>query len=68
MRTTYLEAGRPVTVLARWRPPSKTDPAPACPPWLHWHGPSGTAPRNVAIRRADGSAAVRPFRGLRKPT
>ncbi|WP_395108665.1 hypothetical protein [Actinomadura sp. SCN-SB] len=72
MRTTYLEAGRPVTVLARWRPPSKTDPASACPPWLHWHGSSGTAPRtaprNVAMRRADGSVVVRPFRGLRKPT
>ena len=27
----------------------------------------GTGPRNVAIRRADGSVVVRPFRGLRKP-
>lgn len=29
-------------------------------------GPGG-GPRNVAIRRADGSVVVRPFRGLRKP-
>ena len=27
----------------------------------------GKGPRNVAIRRADGSTVVRPFRGLRKP-
>jgi hypothetical protein len=29
-------------------------------------GPGG-GPRNVLIRRADGSEVVRPFRGLRKP-
>lgn len=29
-------------------------------------GPGG-GPRNVLIRRADGSRVVRPFRGLRKP-
>ena len=28
-----------------------------------WKGPG---PRNVLIRRADGSRAVRPFRGLRR--
>jgi acetyl esterase len=28
---------------------------------------SGKGPRNVAIRREDGSITVRPFRGLRKP-
>ena len=28
----------------------------------------GKGPRNVAIRRADGSTVVRPFRGLRKAT
>lgn len=44
----YLEKGRPVTVLVRWRP-----------------GAGG--PRNVLILRADGTVAVRPFRGLRKP-
>jgi acetyl esterase len=26
----------------------------------------GGGPRNVAIRRADGTVVVRPFRGLRK--
>jgi acetyl esterase len=29
-------------------------------------GPGG-GPRNVWIRRADGTETVRPFRGLRKP-
>lgn len=28
---------------------------------------SGKGPRNVLIRRADGSRVVRPFRGLRRP-
>lgn len=28
---------------------------------------SGRGPRNVLIRRADGSKVVRPFRGLRLP-
>ena len=32
---------------------------------IQW-GPGG-GPRNVLIRRADGSRTVRPFRGLRKP-
>ena len=27
---------------------------------------NGKGPRNVAIRREDGSVVVRPFRGLRK--
>ena len=27
---------------------------------------SGKGPRNIAIRRQDGSVVVRPFRGLRK--
>ena len=48
---TYLERGRPVTVLVQWR----------CGPRS---GPTG--PRNVLIRRADGSLVVRPFRGLRR--
>jgi acetyl esterase len=30
-----------------------------------WRGTGG--PRNVLIRRDDGSLVVRPFRGLRKP-
>lgn len=45
---TYLERGRPVTVLVRWRTGH----------------PAG--PRNVLIRREDGTKVVRPFRGLRK--
>lgn len=32
---------------------------------IRW-GPGG-GPRNVLIRRADGTTVVRPFRGLRKP-
>jgi acetyl esterase len=28
---------------------------------------AGGGPRNVLIRRADGTRVVRPFRGLRKP-
>jgi len=32
---------------------------------IQW-GPGG-GPRNVAIRRQDGTVVVRPFRGLRKP-
>jgi hypothetical protein len=32
---------------------------------IRW-GPGG-GPRNVLILRADGTVAVRPFRGLRKP-
>ena len=33
--------------------------------WRTGHGPGG--PRNVLVRRADGTEVVRPFRGLRKP-
>lgn len=28
---------------------------------------TGKGPRNVLIKRADGSRVVRPFRGLRRP-
>lgn len=28
---------------------------------------AGKGPRNVLIRRADGTLTVRPFRGLRRP-
>jgi len=52
--TTYLERGRPVTVLVRW----------ARPPQLRGDWPS--PPRNVLIRRMDGTSTVRPFRGLRR--
>jgi hypothetical protein len=44
---TYLERGKPVTVVCGWGP--------------------GGGPRNVAVRREDGTVVVRPFRGLRKP-
>jgi acetyl esterase len=33
---------------------------------IRWRAGSG-GPRNVLIRRADGTLVVRPFRGLRKP-
>ena len=58
----YLERGRPVVVLTRWRAPG---PAPR-PPWLLWAHPPKSAPRNVLIECADGSRVVRPFRGLRR--
>lgn len=64
--STYLERGVPVTVLAAWN--GKRDPdldrLRALLPLVTTR-PSG--PRNVLIRRADGTTAVRGFRGLRKP-
>lgn len=62
---TYLERGEPVVVVARWR---DTPPVPL-PPFVAWHPspPRPTAPRNVLIRRADGTLACRSFRGLRRP-
>ncbi|MFF7987016.1 hypothetical protein ACFZDK_49420 [Streptomyces sp. NPDC007901] len=60
----YLERGQPVTVLIAYcarRVPDITGD------WLHFHWPGprpAAGPRNVAIRRTDGSIAVRPFRGL----
>ena len=59
---TYLERGKPVTVLTRWR---QAEPC-AVPPWFIWDHKDRPSPRNVLVRRADGSLAVRPFRGLRK--
>lgn len=59
---TYLERGRAVTILARWAAPQH----PLIPSWLSWHLPPKGAPRNVAIRRMDGTTVVRPFRGLRR--
>lgn len=60
----YLERGRRVTVVtpycARRVPELAGD-------WLHFQWPGrrpAAGPRNVAIRRADGTSAVRPFRGL----
>jgi hypothetical protein len=60
---TYLEHGRPVTVLARWA--ATHPPASEAVTWLR--PPKASAPRNVLIEREDGSRTVRPFRGLRRP-
>ena len=63
----YLERGQPVTVTipycARRAPDITGD-------WLHFQWPGRrptTGPRNVAIRRTDGSIVVRPFRSLTRP-
>jgi hypothetical protein len=59
---TYLERGEPVVALARWAARQAEAGS------LIWHRPPRPgAPRNVLILRADGSRAVRPFRGLRRP-
>lgn len=58
----YLERGQPVTVLKRWA----QIPAVAVSAIIWIRPPKASGPRNVAIRRADGSEVVRPFRGLRK--
>jgi len=65
---TYLERGRPVTVLARHRLPSKANPPAPVPSWLVWTVTPRGAPRNVLVRRESGDLVVRPFRGLRRPT
>lgn len=60
----YLERGQPVTVVIPYcarRAPDVTGN------WLHFQWPGqrpAAGPRNVAIRRGDGSIVVRPFRGL----
>ncbi|GAA2350493.1 hypothetical protein [Streptomyces violaceusniger] len=64
---TYLERGSPITVITAYnarRAPDITGP------WLHFSWPGrrpAAGPRNVAIRRADGSTTIRPFRGLTRP-
>ncbi len=63
----YLEHGRPVRVLAAWRPVSRANPLEPAPEWLVWHRPPASAPRNVAVLRAGGEVVVRPARGLRRP-
>jgi len=57
---TYLLAGEPV--LERWA----AMPAEAASAVIWLYAPKRNAPRNVLIRRADGSLTTRPFRGLRK--
>lgn len=61
---TYLERGSPVTVITAYNA-RRTPEINA--PWLHFTWPArrpAAGPRNVAIRRADGSTTIRPFRGL----
>lgn len=63
----YLERGHPVTVITPYNARRAPD---ITAPWLHFHWPSRqptAGPRNVAIRRSDGSVVVRPFRGLTRP-
>lgn len=62
---TYLERGQPVVVLTRWGDIRRR---PTSIPFgiLDLRSGLRDAPRNVLIRRQDGSAVVRPFRGLRK--
>jgi hypothetical protein len=63
---TYLERGKPVRLINGFALPSKSNPLPACPPWLLWSSQPSGPPRNVAILRESGDTDVRPFRGLRK--
>jgi hypothetical protein len=64
---TYMEKGRPVLVLIRWLHRQiirkivvwRIIDGRVCP------STAKDAPRNVLIRRQDGSEVVRPFRGLR---
>jgi hypothetical protein len=61
----YLEHRRPVVVLARWGRPEHTGDHHSV---LDCENPlQRQAPRNVLVRREDGTLVVRPFRGLRRP-
>lgn len=62
----YLERGALVDVEVQWRTPRRceSDDLAARFPLLTF---GRSAPRNVLIRREDGTAVVRPFRGLRRP-
>ncbi|MEV0826402.1 hypothetical protein [Nonomuraea rubra] len=62
----YLVHGEPVTVVCSFVLPSKVRPLSPVPAWLTWAVPPSGAPRNVAVRFADGRIVVRPFRGLRR--
>ncbi|TDC30075.1 hypothetical protein E1211_24830 [Micromonospora sp. 15K316] len=61
--TTYLLGGEPVTALVAWRQQRVSERLDNGPHLTT----KTTTPRNVLIRRADGSMDVRPFRGLRRP-
>jgi hypothetical protein len=65
------ERGRLVTVLAQWMGQGHPAAGPGRRDGVVWYPGRGgaayrQAPRNVLIERADGTRAVRPFRGLRK--
>lgn len=74
---TYLEVGRPVTILAQWRTKEQAEKESVISPNIEaviigaCKNANGTGPRNgprnVLIRREDGTLVVRPFRGLRRP-
>ncbi len=68
---TYLERGQPVVVLARWATGNRGVGGGYSRiirmHELGYRRHDRTCPRNVLIRRADGSRVVRPFRGLRRP-
>lgn len=60
---TYLERGQPVTIVARWAKAAVLHAARAelgLPPITAF------PPRNVIVRRVDGTLVARPFRGLRR--
>lgn len=73
---TYLERGKPVTIVGQWRGAKENeqifesklfDSEAAAGPFLVFKmGGRQVGPRNVLIRREDGTLVVRPFRGLRK--
>lgn len=58
---TFLERGEPVTVLVGYRQQRKAERLAL--PGLE--ALKASAPRNVLIRRHDGTRVVRPLRGLR---
>jgi hypothetical protein len=60
---TYLERGRPVTVLVGWR---NGQGEPELDQALRTVQRPRYGPKNVMVRREDGSIVIRPFRGLRK--
>lgn len=65
MNPTRIERARPVQIVAGpGGGRSKPIPAPGLTVAMAGRPRS---PRNVAIRRADGTVVVRPYRGLRTP-
>lgn len=61
--TTYLLRGEPVTALVAWRQQRASERLDNGPHLTT----KATTPRNVLIRRPDGTTVVRPFRGLHRP-